>query len=324
MISRYTQQYDFLGYAAEHWPAHYRECEAREEIDMLRDAVELYNPQLPWFSLYWHTTGIYCPLNLSPWILASYLGHLSMLRFFVLQYPGLFDINERGPSGRTPLYFAVDRGHVEIARFLMDNGAVISLDIEYSGETVLHLAAKRGDTKILEIMLKTDVDPDTPAENGGSTALENAAGHGHEEPVRLLLFHGAAADCDALIAAVLCESEGCVRALLFNGETDGFNVFGETALHAAVSEVASEKMARILLENGADPNAQDSCPPGSECCLSQTPLHLAAQDGLVALSELLLVRGADVTLKNKRGQTPLDVAESGGHHELVRIMARPA
>jgi ankyrin repeat protein len=330
MISRFTQPYDFLEYAAEYWPAHYRECEDLKKIDMLHDAVKLCDPHLLtchcWFSLHWHMSAINCDVEWTPWIVASYLGHPSTFRFFQRQYPRLFDINEACSDGRTPLYFATVCGHVEMVRFLIDNGANIAQTIHYSQETVLHTAAVMGDTKLLEVMLETGIDPDIPAENGGYTALEQAAGGGHEEAVQLLLAYDAdATDCEPLISAILSESERCVRALLPDAYINGFGLANWTPLHWAVSkDVASLKLARILLENGADPDAQHPCPSGRDCCLSATPLHITAEAGSVALSELLLVHGASVTSRNSHGQAPLEVAESCGHVELVRIMTRPA
>ena len=330
MISRFTEPYDFLEYAAEYWPAHYRECEAYEDIDILVDAVALCDTQLQshriWFPLFW---AIYdlgdCELGLTPWSLASYLGHLSTLRYFQRRYPESFDVDIRDIHGRTPLYFAVDRGNAEVVQFLIDNGADSELNIDYSGETVLHMAASNGNTKILDIILGTSIDPDIPAEHGGRTALENAAGAGQTEAVRLLLSDGAdGSDFEVLWAAVISQSEECLNAVLPWAEINGFGGYEQwTALHWACNEDGGcKKMARVLLENGADPNAQHSCHPGTRCCDLQTPLHLAIDFGSLAICELLLACGADATRKDKHGQTPLDDARNIRNDELVRIMTQ--
>lgn len=51
-----------------------------------------------------------------------------------------------------------------------------------------------------------------------------------------------------------------------------------------------------------------------------TALHLAAHDGNTALVELLLEAGADRRLTNESGESALDLAREGGHHEVARLL----
>jgi hypothetical protein len=77
-----------------------------------------------------------------------------------------------------------------------------------------------------------------------------------------------------------------------------------TPLHEAIGwGWRSEHAARILLELGADPNAQNDC--------KETPLMLAAaQHYDPDMCTLLLEHGANRTLVNNDGQTAYDVAKS--------------
>lgn len=50
-----------------------------------------------------------------------------------------------------------------------------------------------------------------------------------------------------------------------------------------------------------------------------TPLHEAAQKGRTQLCALLLAHGADPTMKNQEGQTPLDLATVSPHFRIFRI-----
>jgi ankyrin repeat protein len=101
--------------------------------------------------------------------------------------------------------------------------------------------------------------------------------------------------------ALQCE---LVELLLDNGAT----VFdadpdGETALHRLADmrqapQAPAAKMATLLLDRGADPNA---------CNWDDvTPLHQAVRARNLAVVELLLARGADPNARDKlRGSTPL-------------------
>ena len=50
-----------------------------------------------------------------------------------------------------------------------------------------------------------------------------------------------------------------------------------------------------------------------------TPLHVAASLGNAQLINLLVTAGADRTLKNLGGQTPLDFAKQKGHNEVYVV-----
>lgn len=50
-----------------------------------------------------------------------------------------------------------------------------------------------------------------------------------------------------------------------------------------------------------------------------TPLHEAAQKGRTQLCALLLAHGADPTMKNQEGQTPLDLATVSPHFKILTL-----
>ena len=49
----------------------------------------------------------------------------------------------------------------------------------------------------------------------------------------------------------------------------------------------------------------------------------AAGNGYLAIATRLLEGGADLTLRNKYGQTALDCARSHGHSEVVALLSQP-
>jgi ankyrin repeat protein len=106
-----------------------------------------------------------------------------------------------------------------------------------------------------------------------------------------------------------------------------------TALHKAALLGNAERV-KELLKKGADPNTQDK--------YGRTPLHKAALRGHVDVVKLLLERlfkithrrrwghvdvvklllvyGADPTVEDKDGKTPLDLAKAEGRREVVSVI----
>jgi ankyrin repeat protein len=74
-------------------------------------------------------------------------------------------------------------------------------------------------------------------------------------------------------------------------------------------------LARILLDQGADPNAKDE---GT----GATALYESAHLGLEEMTKLLLERGADVNLQGGKFETPLGAAKEGGHLEIVELLVK--
>lgn len=52
--------------------------------------------------------------------------------------------------------------------------------------------------------------------------------------------------------------------------------------------------------------------------VGQTPLHMAASEGLLNCVEILVQAGADVTLQDTMGHTPLDMARIWCHRKVAR------
>jgi hypothetical protein len=119
--------------------------------------------------------------------------------------------------------------------------------------------------------------------------LGNAAFFGHWKVCDFLLLHGANAK------ATVSET-------------------GETPLHGALAKAGRpyyERVVRLLLEHGADPNARTV--PGKETgafmrdvhTKGETPLHRAAAYADEATIELLLAHGADREARDAHGDSPL-------------------
>lgn len=77
------------------------------------------------------------------------------------------------------------------------------------------------------------------------------------------------------------------------------NQHGETALHICASE-GFTKLVRILLESGADVNAQNSA--------GNTALHLSSSNNHLKVAKVLVESGADIMKVNEEKKSSIDVA----------------
>ncbi|KAK1267753.1 putative E3 ubiquitin-protein ligase XBOS34 [Acorus gramineus] len=89
---------------------------------------------------------------------------------------------------------------------------------------------------------------------------------------------------------------------------------GKTPLITACLKHDHLHVAKVLIELGANVNAYR---PGSQ---AGTPLHHAAKRGLELTVRLLLSHGANPLIRNDGCQTPLDIARSKGHCNVVRVI----
>ena len=87
---------------------------------------------------------------------------------------------------------------------------------------------------------------------------------------------------------------------------------GGTALHAAMFQKNME-IITLLLQHKADINIQG---------LSNhfTPLHDAVWANNLPAAEILLKAGADRSIKNNKGQTPLEKAKIEGRSEMIQLL----
>ena len=76
------------------------------------------------------------------------------------------------------------------------------------------------------------------------------------------------------------------------------------------------EVARVLIEAGADVNKR--------CEHGRTALHMAAAWGHADVAQLLLENGADATIVDDEGMTPVDVARRGYRSNNVTAEERSA
>ena len=53
-----------------------------------------------------------------------------------------------------------------------------------------------------------------------------------------------------------------------------------------------------------------------------TPLHYWSRDGIDHFVSFLVAQGADVNIRNKSGESPLDLAKLGKHNDIVELLEK--
>lgn len=251
------------------------------------------------------------------------------------------NVNCKDQHGATPLSFAVGMCRMDVAAFLIENGADVNCGYNgYKfGETPLHLAAKKGYLGIAELLIKSsanvnciyltssemdvmlpcvnfDVDDDGFSEplddflQVTGTPLYIAVDRGYQEMVKLLIDHGA----------------------YVNNDRDKRSVVGDLVLHDAPLYEAVQgghlEVAKLLIGNGADVNHKRKC--------ESSPLHIAVEKGDLEMIKLLLDHGADVNFKSSEryygvicrygnlhvDKSPLYVAIEKGDLEAVKLLIK--
>jgi ankyrin repeat protein len=151
------------------------------------------------------------------------------------------------------------------------------------------------DARLSKPLLPRHHNPGDGALGEGTTPLMRAARAGDVPVVRLLLEAGA----DPMI-----RQKNHTTALMFAsglGRTSLFDV------DRPWSEDKAIEVVRMCLEHGAEMDAFND--------LGQTPVHGAAGLGASSIIAFLAERGARLTIRDKEGRTPLDLALAGSKGE---------
>ena len=172
------------------------------------------------------------------------------------------------------LSVAVELGHEEIARELLAAGAPVDAKVPNSGVvgmTPLMYAAQFGRPEMCRLLLKAGADPNALSSSGGSP-LCYAASSGSEETCRVLLEGGAKVRVESsdarstpLHQAAMAREhapELCALLLAAGADPNAKDKVGDTPLHAALGATEdatlSSPTCRVLIDGGADVNAQNA------------------------------------------------------------------
>jgi ankyrin repeat protein len=255
-------------------------------------------------------------------------------------------VNEAQPSGRRPLSAAVEQGHTEIAKLLLERGANPNLpEGPYAPLGVaLYAAAHRKDHAMAKLLLEQGANPNAWIDSSGEVW------HVSDKETRLMLYrYGLKTDeydldnYDAL--AIYAEKDpeklgraGCggVYAMVIHDGDSRTPEQREALMQLLLSRGVRvppvltgcrsylwrrPECARLLLEHGMDPNLPN--------WQRVTPLHNVCEaDGRgnadanrLELADLFLEFGADINARDEEYRsTPLGWAARSGLLDMVELL----
>jgi beta-lactamase regulating signal transducer with metallopeptidase domain len=188
------------------------------------------------------------------------------------------------------LFEASEEGRISVMEELIAAGANVNAAINGDGSPLI-AAAREGRLEAVKFLLDRGATPDLAVPGDGSPLIL-AANRGHIEVVSVLLDRGADIDL-------------------------GVPGDGNPLIMAASS--GHTEIVSLLLDRGAN---LEQIVPGDE-----NPLIKACESGQLRAVKLLVSRGANVNARVQAGRsgtvewrTPLNMAQRGGHKEIVEFL----
>jgi ankyrin repeat protein len=163
------------------------------------------------------------------------------------------------------------------------------------------VAAKNGRTKVIEAILKDDGWDLNEAifTHSPQTAVDFAAAEGQADAVTWLMHRG----------AKLHSSKEL-------GDESRLAMLADDRSMNPVRRDGLIRVARLYIDRGEDVNKQ-------LYSSRATPLHLAARQSFPEMIALLVSRGANVSVLDEHGRTPLDLAKTAACAACVANLRPP-
>lgn len=229
--------------------------------------------------------------------LAMSLRHNDLVPLLI---KGGADVNARNGQDLTLLHQAIIKESAETAVFLLEQGADMNA-LTADQESPLQLAIHCRLEPVVEALCTRGVSLSAP-NNKGDCPLWCALESEQENIASVLVKYGVDTDCWAP------GPDGCLQ----------------TLLHRAIDE-NNELAAVFLIKSGCDldsPRQAGLDGPTEMSATRESPLHLCSQWGLTKVLQTLIEHGANVNCVDCDNKTPLHVAISNQHEEIISILLK--
>ncbi|KAK3103049.1 hypothetical protein FSP39_016076 [Pinctada imbricata] len=226
-------------------------------------------------------------------------------------------VTDRDCDQNTCLHLAVENGHFDVVKACLEKRADVNTpSANYMHP--LHLAAKAGDLNCVRILIEHKARIDA-LNDEMATPLHIAAAHNHKEVVEFLVERRAPLEkkdkdnYTPLLMAAYTGNADVLDLLLKKGaDYEAVDKNDKTAIYLAAEEDKVDAIKVML----SYPQVRKLMDIGDR--YDNHPLHVAAQDGYLAVVKALLDSGADLDCKNEEEQTPLHLAAKFGRTNVVK------
>jgi ankyrin repeat protein len=279
-------------------------------------------------------------------LVAASKGDIEEIRAQIAQGGNVDHQNSRGWNA---MHFAAHRGYTEIIQLLFEHGMNAN-SVTAQGETPLFLAA-RGKADSVRLLLSFGADV-TLNPSYGETVLERAVASDNLMTISLLLKKGAALAAgqmraDGALLMAVNRGRHTLTELLLEDRAELNPPENEFDLLESAIQTGNAPLLHQLLNHGISPRQLPS--DGNMSLLSlagrrgnesmvklllesgadptvqddngKTPLHEAADWGSKESVQMLIDFGGSVSVRDKDGYTPLHAAAKGGHSEIIEILS---
>ncbi|MDQ7827164.1 MAG: ankyrin repeat domain-containing protein [Candidatus Eremiobacteraeota bacterium] len=199
-------------------------------------------------------------------------------------------------------------GYERLERRAFKGGAQVP-----GGYINFHLVVAKGDYAKMKEMVGADPSLVNKKDPGGATALSYVAGNGNIEAAKFLISKGADVNAGSPLRNAAREGRrDMIEFLLSQGATlkSGRN----TVLMEAVGR-GHRNVAELLVSRGEDVNAVDE--DGWSVLMHAT----GSPDINMEVVRFLVLKGARVNYKNKKGETALKFANTlPGHEDIIEFL----
>ena len=281
-----------------------------------------------------HEEEIPNPNNVTPLMIASYLGHCEIVNILLENLSanesetrakgvlkakrGISALDDRG---NTALHLASLNGHCEVIKSLLDAG----IDIDFTnwkGKHALSMASRSGKLVAVNLLLDQSADADI-GDWQQNLAIHEATWYGHLEIVKVLLRHRPGhlerenRDSHTPLLNAAQAGHSSIVKYLFTEDAnrEAIDDSGMTVLHyASWSNGGNVDIVRVLLESDKELlQITDN--------LGRTPVLSACFVGNQPIVDLLVKHGAQLgDVDYDKHQTALHLASSGGNLGIVQML----
>ena len=187
--------------------------------------------------------------------------------------------------GQTPL--TVASHHLEIEKFLLENGAIVDLTDDRFRTTALMLASQQGKAAIVKLLLEHGAKVDAE-DYKGRTAIYYAGLFGSMDVMEVLLSYGA--------------------------NVNHFMEDGASALFVPCTN-GYTMIVTLLLKNGININKSDAD--------GRTAIYMASSARREDVVGLLMQAGADYSVRTSNSLTPLGIAQILNATDVIHCLQAP-